>query len=333
MKKRIIAIVVALVLTASIFTGCSSSQSSGTSSNSTTTETKSAEGKKITALFFNLDGEFFNIFDTLFNEGLTDLGYEYESQTSNGNGVTMIDQINAASEAGSDLIWIWATNGQEVADACGNAMKNGSMIYAFVEDPGEGFRNVFRGSDSVQNGIDMAEMAIEWADKEYGDDASIRTVVITNEAVSANKIRGENVISTLEGDSRFDIIEIIDCEQDIVAAEKLTENIFAKYDDTIDCIITLAPALGVLTYLDSADCIAKDPERLGIFSTEINDELAAYMKSGLYDGTLVNGGTANENAAIQITQMDALMNGKDVEEASFVDSVKVTIDNLSDFGY
>ena len=359
MKKRMIALASVAALTAGLFAGCGNSQS-GSSSSSAKTETKSesktetkseaaetksetasadaarGEGKKVTALFFSLEGEFFNVFDSMLKEGLEALGYEYESQSSNNSSVTMIEQIENANAKGSDLIWVWPTNGEEVADACRKAMDNGSLIYAFVEDPGEDSRNVFRGSDSAQNGIDMATMAMQWADKEYGEDAedgSIRTLIITNNDIPANKTRGEYIISTIAEDPRFDVVEVKDCEQSVVAAQTLCENLFAKYGDTIDCILALVPALGVCAYLDSESCVVEDPARIGVISTEVNEELADYMRRGLYDATLVNGGNPADNAAKQVIEMDALMHGEMENGFSAVDSGLVTVDNLEQFGY
>ncbi len=367
MKKRLLGAILAGAMTCSLFAGCgssnegaasqSSAKAESTQTKSASTETKSAstetkstsaasetasadasrgEGKKVTALFFSLEGEFFNVFDSLLRDGLTALGYEYASQSSNGDSVTMIEQMENAVAGGTDLLWVWPTNGEEIADACRAAMANGTLVYTFVEDPGEDARNIFRGSDSEQNGIDVAEMAIAWADENYGEDAedgSIRTLIITNDQIPANKTRGITSIETIEGDPRFEIVEIKDCEQSVVAAQTLTENLFAKYGDTIDCIISWVPALGVLAYLDSESCVVEDPERLGIFSTECNEELASYMRRGLYDGTLINGGNPIENAAQQVIEMDALMHGELEDGFSAVDSGKVTVENLEDYGY
>ncbi len=365
MKKRLLGAILAGALAVTAFAGCGnaeSSQSGSAKAESKTssaseqkTETKSesksetksdsgsaaadasrGEGKKVTALFFSLEGEFFNVFDSLLRDGLTALGYEYASQSCNGDAVTMIEQMENAVAGGTDLLWVWPTNGEQIADACRSAMANGTLVYTFVEDPGEDARNIFRGSDSAQNGIDVAEMAIAWADENYGKDAEdgcIKTLVITNEDIPANKMRGETSIATIEEDPRFEIVEVKDCEQSVVAAQTLSENLFAKYGDTIDCIITWAPALGVLAYLDSEACVVEDPERLGVFSTECNEELASYMRRGLYDGTLVNGGNPIENAAQQVLEMDALMHGEMENGFSAVDSGKVTVENLEDYGY
>ncbi len=334
MRKKLLGLILTCVLAGSLFIGCGSTatQTSSSAEKSAAVE----KGTKITALFFNLDGDFFNIFDTFLKEGLTELGYEYESMSCNNDSVEMVEQIRSAVTDGTSLLWLWPKNGPEIADACKQAKKDGTLIYTFVEDPGEDARNIFRGSDAAESGRLLAEMSIDWADREYGEnaaDGSIRTVVITNEAMPANQTRGKEVLNALKQDSRFDLIEVIDCEQDIIEAEKLTENLFSKYADTIDCIVTMAPALGVLAYLDTEYCVVEDPERLGIFGSEINQTLAEYMKSGFYDGSIVSGGNADENAEQQVLEMDALLRGEMKDGYSPVETIQVTIDNLSDFGY
>ena len=47
----------------------------------------------------------------------------------------------------------------------------------------------------------------------------------------------------------------------------------------------------------------------------------------------MNGGIVTENIATQIEQMDKLLKGESVEHFSIVDMGKVTIDNLSDYGF
>ena len=215
------------------------------------------------------------------------------------------------------------------------SMENGTKVYAFVQDPGEGARNIYRGTDEEYNGQVLAELCQEWADKERPDaeEGSIRTVVITNEDLPSNKERGEAAIKYLSQDKRFDIIDTQDCEQSIVAAQTVTENLFAKHGDTIDCILSIAPGLGVLAYLDSDACVAADPVSKCVVSSEINSELADYIKRGLYDGTAVNGGNPADNAATQVKEIDMLLHDEIEDGFSSVDIGKVTADNLADYGY
>ncbi len=364
MKKRLIALVSAGILAAGMFAGCGAKedtpaeQSTVKSESNETTDGSNeeakaeseapadetdgseesglrGEGKKVTALFFSLEGEFFNIFNSNLEAGLTELGYEYESQSSNMDSITMIEQIENATAKGSDLIWVWATNAAEVADACKKARENGVLIYAFVSDPGEDARDMFRGTDEDYNGKVMAELCMEWADRDMPDagEGEIRTLLIRSDDLSSTKERGDAAKKYLLEDPRFTIVEEIDCEQSVVAAQETTENMFAKHGDNIDCILSLAPGLGVLAYLDSEACIAEDPVSKGVISSEVNEELADYMRRGLYDGTAVNGGNPVENAATQVTEMDQLIHGESEGGFSGVDIAKVTVDNLEEFGY
>ena len=82
MKKRLLSLVAAVAMTAALVMGCGSNNAAGNGSADTTADTAKAAadaaadsvadagegGKKITALFFSLEGEFFQMFDGMLKE-------------------------------------------------------------------------------------------------------------------------------------------------------------------------------------------------------------------------------------------------------------------------
>ena len=336
-------ILLVVVMIATLIMGCSSENKAQDSVDDTKQQNvdnagsnqTNTQGKKVTALFISLEGEYFTIFDKLLKEGLEAKGYVYESQSCNMDSVTMIEQIENAVAGGTDLIWMWAPNGDVVSDACKAAREQGVLVYAFIQNPGDEACDVFRGTDEKICGESVAEMTMEWADKEYTDaaDGTIKTVIFGNTDSSQQKERFEAIQSKIAEDPRFDVLESVAMETSTVAAQSATENMFSKYGD-IDCFITTGGefALGVLAYTHSESCPV-DASAVAVFGTELNEEVASYIKDGTLKGTIMNGGIVTENIATQIDQMDKLLKGEEVEHFSIVDMGKVTIENLSDYGF
>lgn len=349
MKKRLLSLVAAVAMTAALVMGCGSNNAAGNGSTDTTADTAKAAadaaadsvadagegGKKITALFFSLEGEFFQMFDGMLKEQLESKGYTYESQSSNADPVTMIEQIENAVAGGTDAIWTWSVSGEAIADACKNARSKGVIVYSFVQDPGEEACDVFRGTDETDCGNAIAEMAMEWADKNYADaeDGAIKTVIYGNEDSTQQKERYEAVKAKIAEDPRFEVLETVSLQASTVSAQTTTENMFSKYGE-INCIITPSGemALGVLAYThsESSPVAATD---VAVFGTELNEEIASYIKDGSLIGTIMNGGVPAENVKAQAEQIDKLLKGETVDHFSPVDMGKVTLDNVAQYGY
>ena len=356
MKKKILGIALATAMCAGLFAGCGGSDSGSSSSAksesaavssakeesaaASTSEApaeQSGEGKSVTALFFSLEGEYFTMLDGWLKEGMEAKGYKYESQSSNFDPVTQIEQIENAAAKKTTAIWVWAVDGRAVHDALKAAKDQGVIIYSFVQDPGEDAANMVRGTDETICGTVLGEMAIEWADKEHPDAeaGSIKTIFIRNDNSDNQKVRCDTALSVLQEDKRFDILEVPTSDGSTVNSQSLTENMFTKYGGDIDCVVSSGgeDALGVAAYLASESCLAKDPVAVGNISVEVNTELADYMKQGLYDAAAVNGGNIYNNIATQVDELDKLINGQIEGGFSAVEIGRCTPDNLAEYGY
>ena len=285
MRKRFMGVILAMVLIVTAFSGCSSGGNDTKGSGSDTQAPKTTQAQtdaaketaataaadidetlsggnnaangdlKVTALFFSLEGEYFSVIDQCLRDDVTGYGYQYESQSSNSDALTMVEQIENAVANGTDCIWIWSLNGATVADALKSAKDQGVKVVSFVTDPGRDACDVYRGSDNLYSGECISQLAIEWADRVYGKDAaegSINTVLVGSTAMTEMKERGEGMAQKIAEDKRFNVLEIVDTELSTVAAQQITENMFNKYGD-IDCFITTGGelALGVISYTTS----------------------------------------------------------------------------------
>ena len=293
--------------------------------------------KKVTALFFSLEGEYFSVIDKCLKEDVTAYGYQYESQSSNSDALTMVEQIENAVAGGTDCIWIWALNGATVADALTAARAQGVKVLSFVADPGRDACDVYRGSDNVYSGECISQLAMDWADREFGADApegSINTVLVGSTLMTEMKERTEGMESKIRTDKRFNVLEVVDAEMSTVAAQQVAENMFNKYGD-IDCFITSGgeTALGVISYTTAPGSPVTDHTKFGIFGTEINEEMASYMKDDIYDGSVVNGGLITNNVKTMAEIINDLLQGKPVEPVMPVDMGLLTKDQLTEYGY
>jgi ribose transport system substrate-binding protein len=373
MKKKILSIALAASMCAAIFAGCGSNEesskdsspasevstedtsekseapaedSSETSENSSSDTSEGSgeavdstrgEGYSVTALFFSLEGEYFTFLDDLLRTGLEDLGYAYESQSSNMDPVAQIEQIENATAKGTDLIWVWALDGNAVTDACKKARENGVLVYAFAQILGDDAANISRSTDEVAVGNAVGELTVGWLDDNYPDaeDGAVKTIFIQNRNNDALAERSDNSLAAIEKDPRIEVLESPIGDGTTVNAQEIVENMVAKYGDEIDLFVSTGgeAALGVCAYLDSESCIFEDPAAIGNVSVEINEELASYMKDGLYDAAAVSGGNIAENIATQVDEIDKLIHGEIEDGFSAVDTGMCTIDNLSEFGY
>lgn len=350
--KKLIALLLAAALCAGMLAGCNSSTppaDDGPSDSPAATPDAGGEEtsappandpddggtKKVTALFFSLEGEYFTIFDQFLRQEMEAKGYEYESQSCNGDNMLMCEQIENAVSAGTDMIWTWAISGEAVADTLARAREQGVLVYSFGQDPGEGSRDVFRGTDETKCGHAIAELAIEWADANYADagEGAIKTLVFTNLDITQQVERTDAIVEKLSEDPRFDIMETVTMESSTVAAQSAAENMFGKYDQ-IDCILTPAGemALGILAYTHS-ETSPVAPTDLAVFGAEINSESASFMRDGSLIGVAVNGGIAQDNIREQAEEMDRLLKGESIDSHSFVDIGKVTVENLEQYGF
>jgi len=298
----------------------------------------SGEGKTVVGLFFSLEGEYFTLLDDMLRKGLEERGYKYESQSSNFNPVMQIEQIENAVAKKVDMIWIWSVDGRQVHDALKAAIDQGVLVYSFVQNPGDDAATMVRGTDETICGATLAAVTVEWADKEFGEDAeegSIRTLLLACENSENQKIRSDVCEEKLKEDPRFDILERATTDGSTVNTQALVENMFSTYGDTIDCIVTSGgeDGLGVCAYLTSESCIVSDPEKIGNISVEISSEIADYMAKGIVDAVAVNGGNIINNIATQVDEMDKLMKGEIEGGFSAVDIGRCTPDNLAEYGY
>lgn len=347
MKRRVLGLLIAMVMVVSMLAGCGETETAdkaGTADKAEaeaqqaaeTVSENTGESKRVTALFFSLEGEYFKVFDTVLKEKLEAKGYIYESQSSNMDALVMIEQIENAVASGTDMIWLWPTSGLAVADACKAAKDAGVLVYAFVQNPGEDACHVFRGTDEYECGATIAQLASEWADKNRADagEGEIKAIVFGTTSSTESKERFEAVQEVIGQDSRFEILESVDFENSTVEGQTTTENMFSKYDD-IDIFLCPAGAqeLGVLAYTHSETAPLESPTDVIVVGSDLTEEIANYIKDGSVYGTVVNGGIVEENLAIQADQIEKMFNGEAVDAFSPVDMGRVTLDNLSDYGY
>jgi ABC-type sugar transport system substrate-binding protein len=367
MKKKVLSIALAAALGATMFAGCGSGESDQASTPASTSQastddtsegsadatseestdatseasgeaTGDVAGKKVEALFFSLEGEFYNLFNTLLDEGLSAQGVEYNAQSANMDDVTLITQLENAVANGTDLCWVWALNGDAVADACKAALDAGTMVYTFVQDPGEENRTRARGTDEEMVGQTIGQIATQWADENRPDagDGEISAIVFGNTSSTNMKERTDAVVANL--DSRFNIVENVDVEMSTPEAKTTMENMVAKYGDTIDAYFCVSgnQVIGICSYLDSDACMI-DKEKVGVIGTEITEELADYVNKGLYYGGAVIGGNPNVNAEAQVEEMLTLLaEGPDAFGDETFSPVEVTVvdsTNLAEYGY
>ena len=344
--KQTIALIICVVMIFSMAAcGSTATQPAATAASETAAAPAAAseatgEGKKVAYLTMSSEGDYWQFLEACIVNACSEYGISVDIINADYDPVRQVEQIENAILQGYDLFFVLATDPNAIADSCKKAMDAGIPVYEFIKDSGEGFRTSFRGTDETVIGTSLVEYAGEWASETFGGgNGSCNVIVVGGNSAGSETERYEAVCAAVEADPQFNILEELRAETSQSAAQSTTENLLAKYND-VDMIIfcSVEMGLGAVTYIESDASPIKDFSKFALFCGGLSQEAADDMYraadgKGVIRGTINTGGSNDESAHEIAAQINRILSGEDFETFDIVPAVRVSVDNLSVFGY
>ena len=205
MKKKVLAALLAGLMSASLLTGCStgmesddsstassggaanSESSTASGSNSESTGGNTGTGEKLENVVLCLANASDNYIGTVVGETIKaaceEAGANVQVVDAANNTSTHVNQIQNAATQGADLIYVFpAGDGPTYAEVLKSVMSNNY--------PGDGVLDCYVGNDEFQMGAMMAAMVSEYIDETWPDAGAGEVPVLTLEAsFNENAIR------------------------------------------------------------------------------------------------------------------------------------------------
>lgn len=367
--KKVLIVLVAVLLVATMFAGCSSTPAaapasasapaSGSAAGSSAASTasaiasattsalasaKTAKAPKDTKVLFapmTMEGDYWSIMDTTFKKLFTDGGYQYSMVSADMDALKQVEQIEDATQTGTDLIIIIPVQPTAVADACKSAMAKGTLVFGFINDTGDGARNCFRGVDQDTSAKTIVDMANSWVAKTFPNaaDGSVNTVILGDTSTADQKTRYDSMQKYAAQNKALKVLEAASVESSTTQGQAMAENMFQKHPDIQLFLVASGDvAIGVNSFVTAPKSPVKDISKFGIFSSEIGAQQADLLKKAdtnqsAYRGSAVSGGNIADNLKQIYDQCGKMLSGQSYNAIFPVDVLKVTSQNLKDVGY
>ncbi|MBD5462922.1 MAG: sugar ABC transporter substrate-binding protein [Lachnospiraceae bacterium] len=348
--KKIIALLLVVIMSISII-ACGQAVGNSLSEN-TVPETKEEDSEIASetdkeeketyniAYFAMSQDDLWKYLEDEYRRGFETLGITMETFNADFDPIRQVEQIeNAIIKGGYDLFWVLSIDPDATADACKKARENGIPVMAFIKDVGEDSCDSFRGSDEKLIAKGIIEYASEWANETFAGDGSCNVIVIGGISPGSETERFDALCEYIKDEPIFNVLEEVQVEMEQTKGMSTTENMFSKYSD-INCIIyaSVDHANGGIAYIESESSPLKDFSEFGVFCGSVSQETADDMRrvadgKGVVRG-IINTGGGYYDMSIEVgEQMIKMMTGQSYERDFPVPAVRVTPDNLSEFGY
>lgn len=214
-------------------------------------------------------------------------GARIQVDSADGDVTTQIEQIENYITMGTDLIVVFAINGEAVSNVCKQAQEAGIPVVAFaVEIPG-GVVSTVISADDREMGAACAKMAEAWMEDIFpkAGDGQIQ-VLLLGSSMTPQIVRRTEGLKEIAENPKV-VMKYIETEnQDSVdECRKKVENAFAEYADydVIMCVNGTA-AIAAEAFCASPSSTVTDISQFGIFcidETEEVDSKIADTKSAL----------------------------------------------------
>ena len=360
MKKKVVSVILAMTMVASMAMGCGNSSDTTTSDNSTTTTTTNdaaasteasdaadatadaANGdladKKVGVCIYQFADNFMTLYRTDLEEYLKDMGYAVTIMDGKNDQNTQTEQINTFLQQGVDVLIIntvQTTSAQTIVDTIS---PSGPPIVFFNREPEKAVLDSYAGkccyvgADARQSGTYQGELILETETQGDINGAGKITYIMCKgdpENIDA-QYRTEYSIKALtdKGKEVECLYEYLD-NWDQTTAQQDVANALSQYGDKIEVGFCNndALALGALQSIEQAGrTVGKDIYLVGV---DALSEAVQNVVDGNMTGTVLNDDVGQATAAAAATKQ--YVEGSKVEQYYWVDYVKVTKDNASEY--
>ena len=335
----------AVVGAAGVLTACGGSSSSTAASSVAASSTAAASSEaaasgsaNIGVCIYQFADNFMTLYRTDLEEYLKDMGYAVTIVDGKNDQNTQTEQINTFLQQGVDVLVInpvQTTSAQTIVDT---VSPSGTPIVFINRQPEDSVLDSYKGkccyvgADARQSGTYQGELIL--ATDTQGDingDGKITYIMCKGDPENIDaQYRTEYSIKALTdaGKEVECLYEYLD-NWDQTTAQQDVANALSQYGDKIEVVFCNndAMALGALQSIQQAGrTVGKDIYLVGV------DALAEAVQDvldGNMTGTVLNDDVGQATKAAEATKL--FVEGKDVEQFYWVDYVKVTKDNASQY--
>ena len=359
MKKKVVSVILAMTMVASMAMGCGSGSDTTTSDNSTTTTTNDAAAsteasdaadatadaangdladKKVGVCIYQFADNFMTLYRTDLEEYLKDMGYAVTIVDGKNDQNTQTEQINTFLQQGVDVLIInpvQTTSAQTIVDTIS---PSGTPIVFINREPDKAVLDSYAGkccyvgADARQSGTYQGELILETETQgDINGDGKITYIMCKGDPENIDaQYRTEYSIKALTdaGKEVECLYEYLD-NWDQTTAQQDVANALAQYGEKIEVVFCNndAMALGALQSLQQAGrTVGKDVYLVGV---DALSEAVQNVVDGNMTGTVLNDDVGQATAAAAATKL--YVEGSKVEQYYWVDYVKVTKENAAQY--
>ena len=336
----------AVVGAAGVLTACGGSSSS-TAASSTAASSAAASAAaseaatgsaNVGVCIYQFADNFMTLYRTDLEEYLKDKGYAVTIVDGKNDQNTQTEQINTFLQQGVDVLVInpvQTTSAQTIVDT---VSPSGTPIVFINREPEESVLDSYKdkccyvGADARQSGTYQGELILETETQgDINGDGKITYIMCKGDPENIDaQYRTEYSIKALTdaGKEVECLYEYLD-NWDQTTAQQDVANALAQYGEKIEVVFCNndAMALGALQSIQQASrTVGKDIYLVGV------DALAEAVQDvldGNMTGTVLNDDVGQATAAAEATKL--YVEGSKVEQYYWVDYVKVTKDNASEY--
>ena len=321
--------------------GSSSSTAASTASSaaaSSTAASAAAGSANIGVCIYQFADNFMTLYRTDLEEYLKDMGYSVTIMDGKNDQNTQTEQINTFLQQGVDVLVInpvQTTSAQTIVDT---VSPSGTPIVFINREPDKSVLDSYAdkccyvGADARQSGTYQGELILETETQgDINGDGVITYIMCKGDPENIDaQYRTEYSIKALEdaGKKVNCLYEYLD-NWDQTTAQQDVANALSQYGDQIEVVFCNndAMALGALQSIQQAGrTVGKDIYLVGV------DALAEAVQDvldGNMTGTVLNDDVGQATAAAEAAKL--YVEGSAVEQYYWVDYVKVTKDNASEY--
>lgn len=287
MKKPFFSILMIVVVLMSTFLGCQKKEA--------------ATGEEKPFVGFTLPS-ISNDFLLSLSEGIKvaveEAGAKIQVDSADGDVTTQIEQIENYITMGTDLIIVFAINGEAVANACQQAMDAGIPVVAFAVEIPVQVTGTIISADDGQMGEICTEMTESWIADTFpqAGEGEIEVLVLGSSMTPQIVKRTEGLQKV--GENPKVSMKYIETEdQDSVdECRRTVENAFTEYGgyDVILCVTGTA-AVAAESFVASASSPVSDISRFGIFCIDETEAIISKIadENSALRGTVSMGNVQN----------------------------------------
>lgn len=362
MKKKVVSVILAMTMVASMAMGCGNSSDKTTSDNTTTTSDAAASteasdaadatadaasgdlaDKKVGVCIYQFADNFMTLFRGELENYLIEQGFSKENITivdGANDQATQTNQIQNFITQGVDVLIInlvQSSAAEQVTDQC--AAANIPVVFinrepdATEEDrwAADGIAATYVGADARQSGTYQGEIVLATDNKgDFNGDGKVSYVMVMGDPENVDaKYRTQYSIEALtNGGMEVEKLDEQRGDWDQAKGQEIVANALTAHGDAVEVVFCNndAMALGALQAIETAG--RKVGEDILLLGVDALTEALQNVQDGKMTGTVFNDHIGQSHAAAEIAGKMAA--GESVETVNMVDYIKVTKDNAAD---